>query len=67
MKKIGCNQMAESIKALMTIANFSGYIKQNDGESLRQYDVTSITGDQDKATMFLDIAGQGFKLEIYNN
>ena len=63
-ENIGCKDIAVAIQGTMTIANFEGHIKQEDGEAFRQFGVSSITGDQDNATMLINFAGQGFKLDI---
>ena len=63
-RNIGCIDIAKSFKALMTIANFSGFINQEDGEIFRQYDISSITGNKENATMLIDFAGHGFRLDI---
>ena len=62
--KIGCNDIAKAIQNLMTMANLSGFISQDDNESFRQFDVSSITGNEDNATMLLNISNQGFKMDI---
>jgi hypothetical protein len=63
--KIGCKDIAISIKALMTMANFMGHVEQKEGEDFRQYDVSSITGDYDSASMLLDFAGNKYTLVIH--
>jgi len=64
-KNIGCKELAESIKAIMTIANFSGYIEQEEGEPFRQYEVSSVTGSKDNAAILLGFAGHRFKIDIF--
>ena len=64
MKKITCNEIAKAIKALMTMANISGHIEQPEGEPFRQFDVTSIEGNQDDTLMLINLGRQGFKLNI---
>jgi hypothetical protein len=62
--EIGCMDIAKSIQALMTMANFMGHIEQEEGEAFRQYHISSLWGGQDNAFMLLDFAGQKFKLNI---
>lgn len=61
---LGCSDIAQAIRDLMTVANFSGTIRQVEGEPLRQFSVSSIEGDNDKALIRFNFAGQGFVLDI---
>jgi len=63
-KKFGCNEIAEAIKSIMTMANFSGFIKQETGAELRQFDVSKIDGDSENAVLRFTFAGQTYKAEI---
>ena len=63
-KKFGCNEIAQAIKSIMAIANFSGFINQEAGTELRQFDVTHIDGDNEKAVFCFTFAGQSYKAEI---
>ena len=64
---IGSMDIANAIKSLMTMANFMGHIEQKEGEDFRQFDISSVWGVKDCATMLLNFAGQKFKLTIQTN
>ena len=64
MKNVSCFAIAEAIKHTMGMANLSGFVAQEDGEPLRQFNVKSITEEQEKAVMLLEFAGQGFRIEV---
>ena len=63
-KKITCNAMAKAISGIMAMANLSGFVNQVEGESLRQFDVTSIGGGMENAVVRFNFGGQKFKLNI---
>jgi hypothetical protein len=61
-KHYGAYVMAEAIQAIMTMANFSGHINQEDGP--QQFRLTCIDGDEEKATLRFTFSGQAYKAEI---
>lgn len=62
--KFGSYKLAEAIQSIMTMANFSGYIKQEAGDDLRQFDVSSIDGNEETAVLRFEFAGQTYKAVI---
>ena len=67
VEKIGCADIAKAIQGIMTMANLSGFISQNDNGKLRQFSVEDIKGTHENATILLDFAEQSFKLDISLN
>ena len=64
IEKIGCNDIAKAIQGIMTMANLSGFISQDENGKLRQFSVEDIKGTPESATIILEFGGQSFKIDI---
>lgn len=61
---ISCGEIAKSIHDLMVFANFSGYIRQAEGQSLRQFSMDPVSETRERAELRLKFAGQHFKISV---
>ena len=63
-QKFGCCDIAKAIQALMTMANISGWVTQKEDEKLRQFSVSSIESEAERALLRLEISNQSYLIQI---
>lgn len=62
-KIYGCDTIAVAIKNIMVVANFMGWLNQDDN-SYRQFSITSVEGNDKEAELHFKFAGEYFKIQI---
>lgn len=60
----GCDDIEKAIQNMMTMTNLGGFIEQVPGNPLRQFHQVRSESSHDRADLYIEFDGQGFRLSV---